>query len=202
MNQEEKHKAAGDHEKREEMLAKHREIAVTHRLSLEPPLRLLSAGIAAGAYGFLTGFFAGASTSSLRYLAENAHRMPRTKGGWYFYHKRKNYVLAKDGMVAGIKKGFKLSTFAMMYFGIEAYLDHARGVIDFGNTVISSGIVGIGYGLTLGLGRRQALKSAKAFLIFGTVTGILQDVMRSMRGNHVWYLDWMKKESSRPIAHQ
>jgi hypothetical protein len=46
-----------------------------------------------GLYSAVSGFrFRG-----LQFLAENAHRAPRTKGEWYFYHKTKRYQMLAAG---------------------------------------------------------------------------------------------------------
>lgn len=58
-----------------------------------PPLldewlgRLPNVLIIAGASGLLTGFIKGRQTRSLRWTAENSHRKPGTKAGWYTYRK-------------------------------------------------------------------------------------------------------------------
>ena len=126
-------------------------------------------------------------------MAENAHRLPTTKGGWYFYYKRKNYVVIKDGMIQAAKKGVKFGSIAGLYFGTEAYIDYLRGQIDFISTITASGFVGLGYGFSYGLSKRQAVRSARAFMLFGFASGILQDIMRYKRGNDIWYMKYFSK---------
>lgn len=41
----------------------------------------------AGASGFVTGWLKGSRKRSLRWTAENSHRKPDTKAGWYTYRK-------------------------------------------------------------------------------------------------------------------
>lgn len=166
------------------------------RLAVQPPIRIAMATGVAGLVGFATGLQQGARHGGLQFLAENAHRMPRTKGGWYFYHKRKNYVLMNQGLSAGFKRAAKYGTVTCIYFGLEAYFDKLRGVIDFGNTVASSAIVGVGYGLSTQPGLKNALRSSRAFVMFGITIGLVQDAIRHARGNEVWYLGrWRHHEN-------
>lgn len=68
-----------------------------HRVSpLVLPVVCASAGMA-------LGVFRGGRMASLRFLAENAHRAPKTVKGWYFYNKTKNYRM----MFGGLKEGGK-----------------------------------------------------------------------------------------------
>jgi hypothetical protein len=164
------------------------ELRLQSRLGLPATARVFLATAIGGGYGMLSGFRSGYNVGSLQYLAENAHRMPRTKGSWYFYHKRKNYVVLKQAMIDGAKRGTRFAGMGVLYFGIEAYLDDLRGCIDFINTLTSACIVGLGYGLSNHLSRRSALRGVRTFATFGVVTGIIQDVMRFARGNDVWYL--------------
>ena len=60
------------------------------------PVVCASAGMALGVYR-------GGRLASLRFLAENAHRAPRTVKGWYFYNKTKNYRMMYGGLKAGAK---------------------------------------------------------------------------------------------------
>ena len=60
------------------------------------PVVCASAGMALGVYR-------GGRMASLRFLAENAHRAPKTVKGWYFYNKTKNYRMLYGGLKAGAK---------------------------------------------------------------------------------------------------
>ncbi|ANB13097.1 hypothetical protein AWJ20_1376 [Sugiyamaella lignohabitans] len=169
------------------------ELNRSQRLGISPELRIVGATAISGLYGLLTGFYNGYNQSSLQYLAENAHRLPRTKGAWYFYYKRKNYVVLKASMIQSVRSGVKFGTAAMMYFGIEAYLDHVRHTIDFISTIASSGTVGVAYGIFNKLGRKQIARSARSFMAFGAIIGLTQDGMRFARGNDVWYLRFLRR---------
>jgi len=67
-----------------------------HVSPLVLPVMCASVGLALGAYR-------GGRMASLRFLAENAHRAPKTVKGWYFYNKTKNYRM----MYGGLKEGAK-----------------------------------------------------------------------------------------------
>lgn len=53
--------------------------------------------------GLGLGFYRGGRMASLRFLAENAHRAPKTVKGWYFYNKTKNYRMMYGGLREGVK---------------------------------------------------------------------------------------------------
>lgn len=57
--------------------------------------------------------------ASLRFLAENAHRPPKTVQGWYFYNKTKNYRVMLSGLRGGGYEGSRLGVIGMCYVGIE-----------------------------------------------------------------------------------
>ena len=53
--------------------------------------------------GMALGFYRGGRMASLRFLAENAHRAPKTIKGWYLYNKTKNYRILYGGLKDGAK---------------------------------------------------------------------------------------------------
>jgi hypothetical protein len=164
------------------------------RLALVPSVRIGLAASVAGFSGFIAGIQSGARQGSLQFLAENAHRMPRTKGAWYFYHKRKNYVIMQRGINSGVKVAVKYGTITFAYFGLEAYLDRIRGVLDFGNTMAAAGVVGFSYGLYSQTGIKNALRMSRSYVIFGTIVGLIQDGVRYARGNDLWYVAKLKRD--------
>lgn len=98
------------------------------------PLSTTTAGLA-------LGFLRGARLSSLRYLAENAHRAPRTLEEWYFYHKTKNYRVLLGGLKASGREGVRLGAAGCLWVGIE------RGMEGLGREVGEWREVGAGAGL-------------------------------------------------------
>lgn len=132
----------------------------------------------AGGYGMLHGLIKGAKRSSLAYLAENAHRLPRTRGTWYFFHKRKNYVVLKQGMNLGFKTGVKFAAVTGLFLYTEAFLDDARNKITMLSTVGASTLTGVLVAAANRLPGRQAARSTLGFMLFGGVLGGLQDLIR------------------------
>ncbi|KAF2010544.1 hypothetical protein BU24DRAFT_60445 [Aaosphaeria arxii CBS 175.79] len=88
---------------------------------------------------FLCGFTLGTShaghLASLRFRAENAHRLPISQPGWYLYHKSKNYYKAKEGIVVGVRKGGYLAAWTSIFFVLEESIDVFRGTWKAGRTV-------------------------------------------------------------------
>ncbi|EIW70817.1 hypothetical protein TREMEDRAFT_28772, partial [Tremella mesenterica DSM 1558] len=61
------------------------------KISLHIPRSLLILPPCSAMLGMLIGISRGGSKARLRFLAENAHRLPTTIQGWYFYTKTRNY---------------------------------------------------------------------------------------------------------------
>jgi hypothetical protein len=83
------------------------------------PTRLLALPAAAGVLGLLIGFSRGGRSAGLRFLAENAHRPPRTVGGWYFYNKTKNYRVLLAGGQEGARTSAALTAITVGWLVIE-----------------------------------------------------------------------------------
>lgn len=157
------------------------EIRAANRLHMVPEERLILGVLMAGGYGLMHGLIRGAKRSSLAYLAENAHRLPRTRGTWYFFHKRKNYVVMKQGMNLGAKVGLKFASVTGLFLYSEAYIDELRGKIDLLGTVGASTITGLAVVAVNRLPLRQAARSILGFMLFGGVVGGIQDLIRAGR---------------------
>lgn len=63
--------------------------------------------------GTTIGLMRGSRRASLRFLAENAHRPPKTRQGWYFYNKTKNYRLILGGLKEAGADASKLALTAL-----------------------------------------------------------------------------------------
>lgn len=151
------------------------------RLHLLPEERVQLASFLAFSYGLIQGVVKGSKRASIRYLVENAHRLPKTKGTWYFFHKRKNAVLLKDGINLGIKTGLKFGIVGLSFTSIEAILDHYRNKVDAMSTVTASVIVGGTLTIAKGLSRGQVLRSTAGYAVFGTVLGCAEDALGRLR---------------------
>ena len=103
--------------------------------------------------GLTLGFIRGCRTSSLRFLAENAHRRPTTVQGWYFYNKTKNYKVLLGGMKGGAKTSLKLGSIGLGWVGIAegwrwlgeksgvSWLEDTRDIVAGGGTAaVVSGV--------------------------------------------------------------
>jgi len=141
------------------------------------PRVLVMAGLAS-TFGLFYGIGKGAKISSLRYLAENAHRLPRTKGTWYFFHKRKNYVVLKDGMNRGMAVGLKYGSVTALFFGIEAMVDQYSHKVSWISTTAAATGSGIIVSSLQRLPIRQVLRSVRNFTIVGALIGLIQDRVR------------------------
>lgn len=163
------------------------------RLHLTPLNRLQALASTSAIIGSMLGFYEGVQKSAARYLVENAHRLPTTKGGWYFYHKRKNYEMIVGGMTGGVKTGMKFGGFVAALSFFESSLDYGRGQIDFVNTTLTC-FVGTGlYTRYKQLSVLQASKMIRKGTIVGLMLGVAQDMMIYARGGKVWYSDEVKK---------
>ncbi|KAF1944963.1 hypothetical protein EJ02DRAFT_397514 [Clathrospora elynae] len=91
------------------------------------------------ALSFTSGFTLGSTTAgraaSLRFRAENAHRLPISNPGWYLYHKSKNYYKWRVGIIEGLRKGTYIALWSSIFFIVEESLDVFRGTWRAGRTM-------------------------------------------------------------------
>jgi hypothetical protein len=97
------------------------------RVGMAPISRVATISGFGALWGFVFGSYLGGRQSGLQYLAENAHRLPRTKADWYFYHKTKNYRVMLGGIRRGVVYAGRASGLCLCYSGLEATLDYGRG---------------------------------------------------------------------------
>lgn len=105
------------------------------RLFLSTQSRVRFATIFAAMIGGALGFSHGASTTGLRFQAENAHRLPTSEKGWYFYHKTKNYAVLQGGIKEGGRMALKLGFWSGLFFMTEAAIDRRRRSRDAASSV-------------------------------------------------------------------
>ena len=84
------------------------------------PQRVLLVPGTAFIVGSAIGLVRGGRTASLRFLAEKAHRPPKTVEGWYFYNKTKNYRVMLGGLKGAGMEGCRLGGIALCYVGLES----------------------------------------------------------------------------------
>lgn len=102
-------------------------------LATQPRLMLMTT--IGSFWGFSIGAFLGGQQSGLQYLAENAHKLPTTVQGWYFYHKTKNYRMMLGGVKRGLRFAGKTGGLCLLYGSVEAAIDDVRGEADVLNSV-------------------------------------------------------------------
>jgi len=104
------------------------------------PQRVLLVPGTAFVVGSAIGLVRGGRTASLQFLAENAHRPPKTVQGWYFYKKTKNYRVMLGGLKGGVIEGSRLGAIALCYVGLES------GVERYGWGSVKEIVAGVGTG--------------------------------------------------------
>lgn len=105
-----------------------------HRLGMPFDHRLLLATFSSFACGSMLGYLNTSRLASLRFRAENAHRLPISQPGWYLYHKSKNYYKLKYGITAGFRSGAYLAGWTSIFFLVEESIDVFRGTWRAGRT--------------------------------------------------------------------
>ena len=166
---------------------------LSERFHLYPRDRIEALATTSGLIGLMSGFYDGVQKSAARYLLENGHRLPKTKGGWYFYHKRKNYEIIVGGTSEGIKRGLKYGGAVGSLFLLEYGLDYGRGQIDFLNTTLAALIGTTVYTRFQHLSRLQTRKMIMRGTTAGLLLGIIQDSLIYARLGHLWYVDEYKR---------
>lgn len=163
------------------------------RFHLDPENRLKTIATISGTVGAALGMYEGIKMSSLRYLTENAHRLPRTVGGWYFYHKKKNYVMITSGGREAVKTGIKYSLAVTSFFALEAAFDYARQTKDFLSTAAAGAVVAFAHGTSKKMSPRQRFSHVRKGALMALALGIGEDVMIHFRGGDLWYLRAFRK---------
>lgn len=94
-------------------------------VAVHMPLSTLLVASAFG-LGFLSGMASGARRTALVFLAENAHRLPRTVQGWYFYNKTKYYRMILGGAQTGTETGLHMAGWVGGFCLLDVLAEHAR----------------------------------------------------------------------------
>lgn len=114
----------------------------SHPETLYWPTKILNFS---GIIGFVNGFWLGYGQRSVQFLAENAHRQPKTRAGWYLYQRKKH----QEVLSYGISKGFRMSSKVMLisfsFLSIERLSEIflTKNEQSFINPLISSTIVSL-----------------------------------------------------------
>ncbi|KAI8637070.1 hypothetical protein BD408DRAFT_425145 [Parasitella parasitica] len=139
-------------------------------------------------WGFSIGAFIGGKQSGLQYLAENAHKLPTTVQGWYFYHKTKNYRMMLGGVKRGVRFAGKTGGLCLLYGSLEAALDDMRGEADVMNSIAAGVTTGTVFSALTRLTRGSFRYSVVFGAIFGLAAGGLSDLHRFASGNPPSYI--------------
>ncbi|KAF2095432.1 hypothetical protein NA57DRAFT_67850 [Rhizodiscina lignyota] len=187
-------------------LLHYKELQNQERLSLSPAVRAIFATGAGFLVGLALGSSHGSQTAGLRFRAENAHRLPTSQKGWFFYHKSKNYHMALGAMKEGIKMGVRTGFLVGLFAVTEDMVDEGRASLaevlgrreglleskDFVSTVVA----GLGTAGAFSVWNRftvaEAARTAKLGLVVGLGYGLLQDGISLLRGRRLGYVELIR----------
>ncbi|ORY87086.1 hypothetical protein BCR37DRAFT_376472 [Protomyces lactucae-debilis] len=172
------------------------------RLGLPPLPRLVVATSLCSLTTFALGALSSGKRCAHQFLAENAHRLPRTHQGWYFYHKTKNYRVAFGAIKGGVRYACRAAGWTGLYVSSEALLDWARGgTMDAGNSALAALATAGLFSYKNGFSRQLTRRTMRLSGLAGLTAGLLQDVVTTHKGGRIWYIEGIKRQLGRPGQH-
>ncbi|KAI9279352.1 hypothetical protein BY458DRAFT_553870 [Sporodiniella umbellata] len=165
------------------------------RAGLETKPRVILITTLGSLWGFSMGAFLGGRQSGLQYLAENAHKLPTTVQGWYFYHKTKNYKMMLGGVKKGMRFAGKTGGLCLLYGSLEAALDEVRKEPDVLNSVTAGIMSGAVFSALTKLSKSSFRYSIVFGATFGLLTGGLSDLHRYASGHPTYLTSLLKEEA-------
>ncbi|EJF61145.1 hypothetical protein BD309DRAFT_947597 [Dichomitus squalens] len=156
----------------------HDELPVVH---INIPRRYYLLPGAAVLTGVTIGLFRGSRTASLRFLAENAHRTPKTVRGWYLYNKTKNYRVTLGGLKEAGADATKLGLTAAAWVAIE------EGCTRLGLDDVREVAAGLGTGTLFGAVYRLPWTAFRRTTVLGVLIG---GVLRALR----WSKEYLEEQ--------
>ncbi|KAM0126761.1 hypothetical protein ACHAP3_009130 [Botrytis cinerea] len=171
--------------------AHHEALVLDSRMSIPYGARLPLCTSISFLCGMALGISHGSQAASLRFRAENAHRLPTSPTGWYLYHKSKNYNTGLGGVKEGLRMGGRIAFWTAGLLAIEDMCDRWRGKKDVVNTVVASLSVAGGFSLWNRFPIITAARTARTGLAFGIGYGLLQDAVGYARGRRLGYIDFL-----------
>ncbi|GAC76639.1 hypothetical protein PANT_22c00131 [Moesziomyces antarcticus T-34] len=93
-------------------------------LAISPVLPSTAFGL-----GLVSGVLTAGKRAGLVFMAENAHRLPDTVQGWYFYSKTKNYKVMLGAAKGGLKQGVRLGIWTTGFCLAERVAELTRGAV-------------------------------------------------------------------------
>ncbi|KAJ3413264.1 hypothetical protein HDV05_008250 [Chytridiales sp. JEL 0842] len=137
--------------------------------------------------GFASGAYLSGRHRSLQFLAENAHRLPKTMRGWYLYHKYKQHEAIHAGYKGGFKYAGRFGLIGLSYVTMESFLVSERGL--GGESWVCSLTAGAVTSAVFSGFARLPPQYAKYALLFGSLSGlgigVLQDVYALTTGHSI-----------------
>ncbi|KAI8872885.1 hypothetical protein GQ42DRAFT_118741 [Ramicandelaber brevisporus] len=167
--------------------------------------------------GMLSGGIPALQLRGYQYLAENAHQLPRTKRGWFMYHRQKNYEAMMAFFIGGAKSAVRimlpvlafeatttaidwLRTTGASYTQIEA--DAAKenktsGQVDALGRVMAGAVVGSVFATQTRLTKGSARRVMRLGIGIGLGMGLLEDAIAYFSGYPPAYLQSLLNHSER-----
>lgn len=141
--------------------------------------------------GLVSGLLTSGKRAGLVFMAENAHRLPDTVQGWYFYSKTKNYKVLLGAAKGGLKQGLRLGVWTTGFCLAERVAELGRAAVqgerESGGMVghwLDGALAGVGTAGVATLWNR--LPRAVAFRVFqlgllaGGGTGAIRDLQERL----------------------
>ncbi|KAI0677143.1 hypothetical protein C8Q78DRAFT_1073875 [Trametes maxima] len=133
--------------------------------------------------GTTIGLYRGSRTASLRFLAENAHRTPKTVRGWYLYNKTKNYRVLLGGLKGAGADATKLGLTAAGWVIVE------EGCTHLGLDDVREVAAGLGTGTLFGAVYGLPWKAIRRTTGLGVLIG---GTLRALR----WSKEYLREQAA------
>lgn len=159
-------------------------------LAISPVLPTTAFGL-----GLVSGVLTSGKKAGLVFMAENAHRLPDTVQGWYFYSKTKNYKVMLGAVKGGLKQGVRLGIWTTGFCFAERFAELTRGsvqkqlsggkegwkVLGHWTDGALAGVVAAGAATGLyRLPRASAMRVLQLGLLAGASTGGIRDLQERL----------------------
>ena len=168
------------------------------RLSISPHIRIPIIALSGFLAGSALGLSHGGQTAALRFRAENAHRLPTSQKGWYYYHKSKNYHTMLGAIKEGMKMGAKIGFWAGAFVTMEDAVDQCRGGDkhkDFLSTVVAALTTSGLFSLWNRFSLPTAARTTKMAFKIGLGYGLLQDMFGLLQGRKLAYVEILRSNT-------
>ena len=119
--------------------------------------------------GLVLGTVQGTRLASLQYTAEQSHKRPSSKTGWFLYHRRKNYFAFLKGIrMHGLPMGARFGSVCGLLFAGDVLLDMYRHRISVWHSMVS----GCGTALIFSVVQRLPVTMAVKAVGAGSILGL------------------------------